>query len=225
MSVAAPNLSRVRRTNEVPTANIVYTPEAIAALLDERLNCWQWAAFASVVFQRMAAVEEWRLDLVLGSPAPPSRRLHSGRAVAQFVTRHVRAADDLVKDVGSCMAAPSFMGVFGDADDDRTADAEGIVRVAHELMDFYDRFLELAEECRRCSVPDQYASLLRDCTHFMTVPLRDFGHFINDVLERFEEMRLRVAAGQVDVQLDPVLLRTTTDDRLIWSILDRLQEL
>jgi hypothetical protein len=34
-----------------------------------------------------------------------------------------------------------------------------------------------------------------------------------------------VARGDDDVWLDPVLLRTTTDDHLIWSILDRLTEI
>jgi hypothetical protein len=29
--------------------------------------------------------------------------------------------------------------------------------------------------------------------------------------------------GQNYIQLGPVALRTTTDDRLVWSILDRLQ--
>jgi hypothetical protein len=32
-----------------------------------------------------------------------------------------------------------------------------------------------------------------------------------------------VMLGRPDIELEPVLLRTTTDDRLIWSILDRLQ--
>jgi hypothetical protein len=45
------------------------------------------------------------------------------------------------------------------------------------------------------------------------------------VLVRFEELRVNVARGHDDVWLEPVLLRTTTDDRLIWSILDRLNDI
>jgi hypothetical protein len=59
----------------------------------------------------------------------------------------------------------------------------------------------------------------------MNVPLRDFGDFIDDVLVRFEELRVNVARGHDDVWLEPVLLRTTTDDHLIWSILDGLNEI
>lgn len=213
----------MRRSGAVSTANIVHTPELLDRLLKEKPACWAFAAFTSVVFQRWAAVEERRVEQVLGSPARTGTRLADGRALAQFVSQHVLAGDDLVKEVGIFMAAPTFMGVFGDQHDESTADAQGIVRVAHQLMDYYDRFLELAEECRRCAVPDQYADLIHDCTQFMNLPLRDFGDFINDILERFEDLQLCVARGHEGIDLEPVLLRTTTDDRLIWSMLDRVK--
>jgi hypothetical protein len=194
-------------------------------MLDQKPSCWRFAAFASILFQRWAAVEERRVRLVLGYRADPSRRLRINREVALFVAEQLRACDDLVKEVDAFMRAPTFMEVFGDPADESTADANGIMRIAHRLMDYYDRFLELAEECRDCSVPSQYAELLRDCSRFMNLPVRDFGNFIDDVLVRFEELRVSVARGDDDVWLDPVLLRTTTDDHLIWSILDRLNEI
>jgi hypothetical protein len=215
----------MRRRDEVPTANIVPTLEALSQMLDQKPSCWRFAAFASILFQRWAAVEQRRVRLVLGYRADPSRRLRFNREVALFVAEQLRACDDLVKEVDAFMRAPTFMEVFGDPADESTADANGIVRIAHRLADYYDRFLELAEECRDCSVPGQYTELLRDCSRFMNLPVRDFGHFIDDVLVRFEELRVSVARGDDDVWLDPVLLRTTTDDHLIWSILDRLNEI
>jgi hypothetical protein len=215
----------MRRRDEVPTANIVPTLEALGQMLDQKPSCWRFAAFASILFQRWAAVEERRVRLVLGYRADPSRRLRFNREVALFVAEQLRACDDLVKEVDAFIRAPTFMEVFGDPADESTADADGIVRIAHRLADYYDRFLELAEACRDCSVPSQYAELLRDCSRFMNLPVRDFGHFIDDVLVRFEELRVSVARGDDDVWLDPVLLRTTTDDHLIWSILDRLNEI
>lgn len=43
------------------------------------------------------------------------------------------------------------------------------------------------------------------------------------VLERLEELQKRVMLGQNSIQLEPVSLRTTTDNRLVWWILDRSQ--
>ncbi len=225
MSVPVPNLVRMRSSDEVPTANIVPTSAALTQMLNEKPACWRFAAFASVLFQRWAAVEERRVRVVLGCRADPSQRLGTHRQVALVVLEYLRAGDNLVKEVDVFMRAPTFMGVFGDPSDESTADADGIVRVAHRLMDFYERLLELAEQCRDCSVPTRYAELLRECAQLMNVPLRDFGDFIDGVLVRFEELRANVARGLDDVWLEPVPLRTTTDDHLIWSILDRLNEI
>jgi len=57
----------------------------------------------------------------------------------------------------------------------------------------------------------------------MNQPLQDFGRFVNDVLERLEQLQQRVMLGQPYFRFEPIPLRTTTDFRLVWSILDRLQ--
>jgi hypothetical protein len=213
----------MRRTGAVSAAIIVPTPELLKQMLQSKPACWTWAAFASVVFQRWAAVEERKVNQVLGSPVQPTGRLQTGLEVAQFVAQHMRAVDDLIAEVGVFLRAPAFTGAFGTTDDESTADAEGIVRAANQLGDYYERLLELAEECRTYSVPEQYAELVRDCTRFMNQPLQDFGGFVNDVLERLEELQKRVMLGQHHIRFEPVPLRTTTDDRLVWSIIDKLQ--
>ncbi|MCW2561046.1 MAG: hypothetical protein JWP55_5010 [Mycobacterium sp.] len=213
----------MRRTGSVSVAVIVPTPELLKQMLYEKPACWTWAAFASVVFQRWAAVEERKLVQVVGSPVRPTGRLQTGPEVAQFVTQHMRAVDDLVVEVGAFIKAPAFSEVFGARDGEDEADPDAIVNAAHQLGDYYERVLNLAEECRRYSTPEQYADLIRDCTRFMNQPLQDFGAFVNDVLERLEQLQNRAMLGQPYVRLGPVPLRTVTDDRLLWSILDRLQ--
>jgi hypothetical protein len=213
----------MRRTAAVSVAVIVPTPELLKQMLQERPACWTWAAFASVVFQRWAAVEERKVIQVIGSPVRPTGRLQTGTEVAQFVARHMRAVDDIIEAVGAFLKMPAFTEAFGGRDDEDTADAEGIVRAAHQLGDYYERLLAVAEECRRYSVPDRYEELVRDCTRFMNQPLQDFGGFVNDVLERLEEVQKRAMLGQPYLWLGPVPLRTVTDDRLLWSIMDRLQ--
>ena len=38
------------------TADVAYKPADLATLLAEKLPCWRWAAFASVLVQRRAEV-------------------------------------------------------------------------------------------------------------------------------------------------------------------------
>jgi hypothetical protein len=213
----------MRRTGAVSVAVIVPTPDLLKQMLQEKPACWTWAAFASVVFQRWATVEERKIHQVLGSPVQPTGRLQTGAEVARFVTQHIRDTDDLIAEVGAFLRSPAFTVAFGTMDDESTADPEGIVRAANQLGDHYERLLELAEDCRRYSAPEQYAQLILDCTRFMNQSLQDFAGFVNDVLERLEELQKRVMLGQNYIQLGPVSLRTSTDDRLVWSILDRLQ--
>jgi hypothetical protein len=210
-------------TGAVSVAVVVATSELLKQMLREKPAYWTWAACASVVFQRWAAVEERKIDQVLGSPVQATGRLETGPEVARFVAEHVRAADDLIAEVGIFLSAPAFIAAFGTTDDESTADADGIVRAANELGDYYERLLELAEKCRRYSVSKQYADLVRDCTRFLNQPLQDFGGFVNDVLERLEGLQKRAMSGQPYLRAEPVPLRVTTDDRLIWSISDRLR--
>ncbi len=129
-------------------------------------------------------------------------RLRTGPEVAHFVTRQMRAVDDIIAEVTLFLSSPAFAEAFGDPDEN-SADAEGIVRAANHLSDYYQRLLELAEDCRSHSVPEQYAQLVGDCTRFLNQALQDFGRFVDDVLERLEEQQRRVMLDQ-GAQFAPV---------------------
>jgi hypothetical protein len=84
----------MRSSDEVPTANIVPTSAALTQMLNEKPACWRFAAFASVLFQRWAAVEERRVRVVLGYRAGPSQLLGTSSEVALVVLEYLRASDD-----------------------------------------------------------------------------------------------------------------------------------
>jgi len=211
----------MRRSSAVSVAVIVPTPELLKQMVDEKPACWTWAAFASVVFQRWGALEVRKIDQVLGSPVQSTGQLQTGPEVAQFVTRQLRAVDDIIAELTLFLSSTAFAEVFG-APDENSADAEGIVRAANQVGDYYQRLLELAEDCRSHSVSKPYMELVGDCTRFIYQALQDFGRFVDGVLERLEEQQRRVMLGQ-GVHFEPLELRTTTDDRLMWSILDQLK--
>lgn len=205
-------------------ADVVPTPELLDQMLREKPPCWPWAVFASVLFQHWAALEARKVSQVLGAPAgPPTGRLETGAEVAAFVAHHVRAVDEILREADALLRSPTFPAVFGVPDDESTADAAGIVGVGRRLSGYYERLLELAEDCRRYAVADDDAPLLADCLRFVNQPLRDFCGFINDVLERLEHEQKRVVSGRRARAFAPLPLPVTTDDALVWSILDRLQ--
>lgn len=207
----------------VRVADVVPTPELVRRMVEEKPACWTWAVYASVLFQRSMAVEERKIIQAIGAPVPTAGHLQTGPEVARFVGEHMRAVDDTLEEMGTFLKSSVFAEAFGKPDDETTADADGIVQAAHRLGDLYERLLGLAENCRRYSVPQRYADLLGECIQFMNEPLQDYCGFINDVLERLEQVQNRVMLGQRQIHQGTILYHATIDDDLVWSILDRLQ--
>jgi len=208
------------------TAAVAYTAADLDTLLAEKLPCWRWAAFASVLVQRRAAVRSRLRDADLGYSAPSGERADSGYAVGRFVTDRMDEMLVLVKQVESFMLTPAFMGAFGDPSQESSADAEGIVHTANRLMDYHERLLALAERCRGLSAPSDYEQLLGDLGKLTDVPLNSYRKFIDDFVERVGEMpeMLHYAHGST-VELDPVVLHMDVDDVLVERITKQLSEI
>lgn len=149
-------------------------------------------------------------------------RLQTGREVGLFILERVRAIDDVIMQVAALLRDPAFARAFGASDDETTADPDAILRAAHRLGDYYERLLELTEEFRKCSVADQYEELFRDSLRFVNQPLKDFGGFVNDVLERLDDMQKGVILGQPYRWFGPITLTSIADGELAWSIMDRV---
>jgi hypothetical protein len=220
VSVPALSLGRVRR--DIPIASIAHTPEALDRLLDEKSACWQWAAFGSVLVQRRAAVAPRLLEQELRLAAQTGRRLNSRHEVGLYVRKRLADVTNVLKELKAIDLTPSYMGVFGDPGAG-TADADGIIHVAHGLMDYHDRLLAIAEQYRSVSVPGRYAGLLSDCLSFMDGLLKGFDTFINDFVERVTKMREFAAFARGNVEFDPVPLYLDGGSQLIAAIWDQLR--
>jgi hypothetical protein len=222
MSVPAPSLRRMRRSGAVSTANIVHTREALDRLLKEKPACWQWAAFASVLVQRRAAVAPRLLEQKLRLVAPTGRRLHTGRDVGLHVRNRLADVTNVLKEMKAFDLTPSYMGMFG-VRGEGTADADGIVHVAHGLMDYHDQLLAIAEQYRSVSVPGRYAGLLSDCLSFMEGLLEGYHTFANDYVERVTKLREFAVFARGNIEFDPVPLYLDGGSQLIAAIWDQLR--
>ena len=132
----------------------------------------------------------------------------------------------LVGQLESYMLTPAFVGVFGEPDDESSADADGIVHAANRLMDYHERFLGLEERCRGLAAPSDYAELLRDLAHLMDAPLAGYRTFIDEFVERVGEMPalLHYARGR-PVEADPILLHMDADDELLARITNQVNQM
>lgn len=208
---------------EIKIAEVADTKDGLAKLLADKTPGWRWAAFASVLVQRRAAVQSRLRDCRLGYSPSTRLRAYSGLEVGRFVTECMEEMVELVGQVEAFMLTPAFMEVFGSRTDESTADADGIVQVANRLMDYHDRFLELAERCRDFAVPSQYTGLMRDVRELVNIPLDSYRTFIDDFVERIGEMPELMRYGRGTIQADPVVLHMSVDDRLLKRITKQLR--
>jgi len=203
------------------TAAVAYTAADLDTLLAEKLPCWRWAAFASVLVQRRAAVQSRLRDAELGYSAPSGERADSGAQVGRFVVDRMDEVLVLVNQVESFMLTPAFVRVFGEPGNEGSADAEGIVHSANRLMDYHERFLALAERCRGLAAPSQYEGLLRDLAQLLNIPLSLYRKFIDDFVERVGDMPEMLYYARGTIELDPVRLHMDVDDKLLERITKR----
>ena len=214
-----------KASESTDVAAVAYTAEDLAKLVKEKPPCWRWAAFASVLVQRRAPLQGRLRDSALGFTTSGGLRLYTGAEVKYFVTDRMDELSQLTAQVDNFVLAPAFVGMFGDPDDESTADADGILHIANRLMDYLEQFLELSELCRGVSAPSQYADHMHDCARLADAPLEAYRNFIDEFVERIGEMPglLRYAEGTV--QADPVVLEMNIDDHLLARIMRRLKAL
>lgn len=177
-------------------AAIAHTPAELSKLVAEKLPCWRWALFASVLVQRRAKVLPRLRDQQLRYPPPKTVHARSGSEVRRLVAECMNKTVTTIQRLEAFMQTGAFMGMFGDPADEDTADAGGIKQTANRLMDFHDRLLKLAEDFRGVTAADTYAALLADVNQMMDAPLEGYQHFIDEFVERVEAMpQLVLPAG------------------------------
>ncbi|MGV0872052.1 hypothetical protein [Mycolicibacterium sp. XJ879] len=202
---------------------IAYTAKDLDVLLRERPRGWPWAAFVSVLVQRFAKVRPRLRDWELHYSPAPVRHLWSGWEVAAYFEGCVDDLCELTGRLESFMKSPAFKNVIGDDED--IGNGDGILHVANRLMDFHERFLELAERCRDVSVPSPYERLRKDCTQLMSIPLDGFRVFIDELVGIVAGMPdvMRHATSD-DVYLGAVVLEMIGDERLMKRIEKQVQD-
>ncbi|MDV3135731.1 hypothetical protein M1248_27515 [Mycobacterium sp. 29Ha] len=202
--------------DEHEIAAIAYTAGELQQLIEQKPAAWRWAAFASVLVQRHAAVLPRLRDFDLRYVMPGGERAYSGPDVASFVTDSMHELSRLVEQLEGLMTAPAFVGVFGGHNED-AADADGIQHAANRLMDLHERFLALAERCRDVEAPSRYDGLVRDTTRLMGIPLEGFRVFIDDYVELVDALPELVGDGGGVVH-EAVTLDIDLDDGIVNRI-------
>ncbi|WP_407687582.1 hypothetical protein [Mycobacterium sp. HUMS_1102779] len=180
-----------------------------------------WAAFASVPVQRRDKQRSRLRDDQLGYAAPSGERAAGGAEVGRFVLDRMDEMIVLIKHVEDFMLTPAFAGVFGEPGDESSADAEGIVHTVNRRMDYHDRFLGMVERCRGLGGLQRICAAAGRSGATLGRPGRRYRTFIDDFVDRVQEIPAMLQYAHGTIALDPVVLHMDVEDGLIRRI--RLQ--
>lgn len=207
-------------------AEVVYTEEELAALFANKHHNWRWAGLVSLLVQRRAALHPRLRDHELGYAQPTGERARDGMAVSQFVIDALQDVGQISEQLSDFMTSPAFVAVFGDPEDEATADADGIRHAGSRLMDFYERLLALAERARGLAAPSEYRDVLNNTARVVDTSLDGFHKFIDEFVARVAEMpALLLAANGENIVGEPMVLHIETDSELLDTIVEQLRQI
>lgn len=209
---------------DTPIATLASTRAELDALVRDKPQGWEQALFASILLQRAAPLAARLRDSQLGFTAASTSRVFSAGELASVVVRMLDEMITTMQQLERFMMAPAFMAAFSDVDDEG-ADPDAVAHIAHRVMDYHERLLELSERCRGISASSHYDDILADCARMLDAPLQSFREFIDEFAAVVEALPrvLPHASGPVD--LGSLGLYMSVDDRLHSRILRRLDEI
>jgi hypothetical protein len=214
-----------REEDEPRFGELQTTQEGLVALLRERPHSWRWAAFASVLVQRRESMETAMRDHQLGFAQPTGKRINTVAELQELAADMLHDVTQTGQQINGFVLTPAFKSVFGPEDDESEADPDGIVHVATRLMDFYDRYLQLAQHVRGVSAPSDYVNVLDTCARLVDEPLAGMEDFIRDFLAILEGLPARIIAAKGQNIVQPVELRIHVNDQVLEDLLRQLRDL
>lgn len=164
--------------------------------------------------------EQPQLDEIAAEPGEPPKV-----AAVAYLTDLLDQLSALVGRMEELMLSNGFTRMFGDPVDEDSADADAIVHAANRLMDLHERILNLAERCRGVEVLSEHAGVVRDCARVFDAPLDGYRNFIDEFVERVGEMPEVMCYARGHIELEPIMLHVSDDDRLFDKAFKGLRKL
>ncbi|AFM15612.1 hypothetical protein Mycch_0796 [Mycolicibacterium chubuense NBB4] len=213
-----PSLPDGDHDKDVPIARIAATAAELEALATDKPPAWQQALFASVLVQRTTPLSQRLRDSELGFTPTATRRVITGEELASILIGLIDEMLSTTSQLARFVNAPAFMAAFSSGADGSDADPEAIKHIAHRMMDYRERFLELSERCRGLSAPSAYTDVIADCARLLNNPLQSYREFVTEYVDVINALPgvLEHATGTVHlgaiglcIDLDDVLFDTT----------------
>lgn len=225
-------LSDLVNQNTVPSiddtprfATVEDTQEGLVALLNERPHSWRWAAFASVLVQRQLALELSVRDHRMGFAKQSGERIVNFDELQELAENMMYDVEQTGQQLTGLLLTEAFISVFGPEDDESAADPDGIVHAATRLMDFYERYLQLAQRVRGVSAPAKFVNALDTCARLVDKPLAGLDEFIDNYSSLVKGLPAQLIAANGENINQPIELHLNVDEEVFEELIRQLKDI
>jgi hypothetical protein len=193
---------------EAEVQRVPRTADEEATLLRVRPDAWEFLLFASVLRQRLDALEPKYRDhqLRFARPAPGSR-LSEFDAMA-FLGAAFGEARVLVGNVNRVLDGAAQERAFGPLGE--PGDAVQIEHLGARLIDVYESLLDWAARLRGAAVDEDFEHAIELASRFVDLPIHQFRDFVDRVVATTDEI--------------PALLRADKPVRLTLTLEVSIEE-
>jgi hypothetical protein len=205
-----------------PIARMATTAGELAALKRDKPQAWEHALFASVLMQRTSAVLPRLRDSELGFTASGSMHVSTGPYLASALSDLLDQMLATTQQLAAFVNARAFMAAFGRGGGDGEPDAEAVEHIAHRLMDYQERLLELSEQCRELAAPSAYTDVIADCARLLDMPLQGIRGFTAEYVDIIEALPRVLEHATGTIHLGGLALDLDVDDDLLSRTEKRL---
>ena len=206
-------------------AELADSPDGLEALLRDKPTEWRWAAFASVLVQRRNALASDIRDHRIGYASQTGERITNTDELRDLVRECVEDADALRHELSQVLGQPGFAAAFGARDSEEGADAEGIIHNANRVMDYYERFLRIAQRANGVAAPAEFVTVLKNTAQVVDRPLTGMDRFIDHYVDVVRMIPAMLLSAEGEHLSEQVTLDLFMDDDLLDRITRQLDEL
>jgi hypothetical protein len=215
-------VAQPRAEDDRPIARMATTAGELAALKRDKPQAWEHALFASILMQRTSAVLPRLRDSELGFTASGSVRVSTGPYLASALSDLLDQMLATTQQLAAFVNARAFMAAFGREGCDGEPDAEAVEHIAHRLMDYQERLLELSEQCRELAAPSAYTDVIADCARLLDMPLQGIREFTAEYVDIIEALPRVLEHATGTIHLGGLALDLDIDDDLLSRTEKRL---
>lgn len=218
-------MQKVRDSTPIPPPSslldgkVPRTPEAIEALMTERVGFWEYLLYTGLIRVNMDRLEPKYRDFAMGYARRNGRHVRQDELVS-FSQSAMASIGAIIDNFNAVLGAEVQELAFGKPGE--PGDVDRIVHMAEKFISVYEDFMDWATDLRGSSVSVGSGSeAIRVLARWAEQPVDECRRFVKDFVEELDTIEDRVAAGEQIVLELPLTLEL--DDEISTEFHEKLR--